>query len=964
MSNQEAALYRLNAFQTQAAFAENAAANQAQSTAGTVRQLANTFDDYARSLLNAAGPVAPIIGGLSQMSLQAGLALGGFIKLGQGLRDFTSASGGVRAAVSGLLTGLGPGGLLAVGLGAATIGAIALYKAFNDDLPNAFSIASGQIDDVDTALKNLVSTMDDVSLALQLQAGQAQFDSLINTLGDYKTALDNATARPDEVFTPVLDPSQGKAQVDALNEQKDLLKEVEAAFGSTAEAEKEYGEAQQALIAIYSSTEAGAKGAQESIANLFATFEASSKTPADFKALLDGILYTLADLPNYTRDVLEAQKANEDLAASFDTLQTALFSTTTALADLIRSGANDSVISGFKDDIDIFSTALTTMYQSLDSDALKAFQDDWLSVTTYAGAAADDVQARIHDLTIALMAGVISPEEYAAAIKTLHAELGALDDQATVTGDVLTQMGGHIDELIGHMQRLNIEGQRAGTGIGSVVEVIQANVVGMSTRAEEEQRRLLQSLGATHGAWEAQSDAVARNADIVRFQSGEYERGVSSLEQYKTQLEATNDALGVLATTAQQLQAGGLDTPAINIGVNLEGGQNALDNVFRTIVGNTNALSQQMGGVKSWADELIGDPGTWAELDDLLAEGRINQEQWNAAQEAQVRISTDVTNAQRDLLAIQANLAPTIADATREQAEYIDSLQDADTQTQLAALGYMDQAESMKALELAQLAAASTTDEMKESTASMIEQAAAADPVLKAMLQDMGLLDANGKAVLTVDDSQAKQAQKTTEQLNYVLSRLTLVLSNAFDIDVDDSDVGPAQSAVDNLITSLGILDNSDANPSVTVNDNATGTILSIAGQLLALDGQRSTVYIDRITTDINQKVGPTGANGLTMHAYANGGTMDDWIRLPIPAYANGGLHGGGMALVGEVGPEMVWLPNGSQVTPAPATKSRLKDMDLGGGGDVNFYGPVTLQPAADNTYAAIRRSALASSRR
>ena len=55
-----------------------------------------------------------------------------------------------------------------------------------------------------------------------------------------------------------------------------------------------------------------------------------------------------------------------------------------------------------------------------------------------------------------------------------------------------------------------------------------------------------------------------------------------------------------------------------------------------------------------------------------------------------------------------------------------------------------------------------------------------------------------------------------------------------------------------------------------------------------------------------------------------------------IPALANG-THsfGGGVALVGENGPELVGLPRGSQVTPAPQTKNLLNGQRESGSGNV-----------------------------
>lgn len=62
---------------------------------------------------------------------------------------------------------------------------------------------------------------------------------------------------------------------------------------------------------------------------------------------------------------------------------------------------------------------------------------------------------------------------------------------------------------------------------------------------------------------------------------------------------------------------------------------------------------------------------------------------------------------------------------------------------------------------------------------------------------------------------------------------------------------------------------------------------------------------------------------------------------LKIPAMAKGGISGGGMTLVGELGPELVNLPRGAAVTP----NNKLSSM-LGGASNVNVFGTFRVQGA------------------
>ena len=55
------------------------------------------------------------------------------------------------------------------------------------------------------------------------------------------------------------------------------------------------------------------------------------------------------------------------------------------------------------------------------------------------------------------------------------------------------------------------------------------------------------------------------------------------------------------------------------------------------------------------------------------------------------------------------------------------------------------------------------------------------------------------------------------------------------------------------------------------------------------------------------------------------GGRGGDTIPGVLPSYATGGFHGGGWAMVGENGREMVWLPRGAVVLPNSVTRQLLR---------------------------------------
>lgn len=252
--------------------------------------------------------------------------------------------------------------------------------------------------------------------------------------------------------------------------------------------------------------------------------------------------------------------------------------------------------------------------------------------------------------------------------------------------------------------------------------------------------------------------AAARWAEFV----DQMERGASakqsSIDYMSEMAQAAQEFIAVFldvtgaADFASQLNLTQLATDASLLAENLTDAAAALDNVQRVIIGNTDAIGQQMQGLADWAGTLIGDPGTWAEIDNLLSEGRISLEQYTAAQQAQTEIASANWQVQRDVLAIQAAQAPILAGAAESTAAYVQQLRelndgymDAATgaQDQLAALGWMDQAmqgQVQQVLEMATMlgdlgpAGAAAFD-------AMIAGIVATDPVMTAMLENLQLID-------------------------------------------------------------------------------------------------------------------------------------------------------------------------------------------------------------------------------
>jgi hypothetical protein len=383
-----------------------------------------------------------------------------------------------------------------------------------------------------------------------------------------------------------------------------------------------------------------------------------------------------------------------------------------------------------------------------------------------------------------------------------------------------------------------------------------------------------------------------------------------SLADFEAQAWAAAEAVGLVDSAAEKLQAQFPKNLTIDVAVNAQRAGEALDTAFRVIVGNTNGILSQNDAIMAWADELINVEGVHGRIDDLLASGAINQEQYNAAQRAYNRMAAVRSGLEEDILTIQAKQAPVLDDMMEAQAEYVSQIAEMDGRQQLAALGFMDSAESAKAMELAMFAAAAASGQLGDSGLQMAEDiiygAAMADPVLAAMLEQMGLMSigADGTVTVTIDgEDDAKSMQDTLDDLALAVENLGRAIRGL-----------PPLTELDVVVTT---------------------TYRNQGGQ---------------------QRVMAAGGTTTWDAAMAMGGTVTSF-----PKYAM--AQSGRTTLVGEAGPEMLWLPGGAQVTSAPATRDRLRSGAGRSGSAVNFYGPVTLAPAGGDVAAAIRREALASAR-
>lgn len=339
----------------------------------------------------------------------------------------------------------------------------------------------------------------------------------------------------------------------------------------------------------------------------------------------------------------------------------------------------------------------------------------------------------------------------------------------------------------------------------------------------------------------------------------------------------------------------------------------AMDNNYRIIVSNTDAMASNLQALDDWATGLIGIRGEWSELDKLYNEGRISLEKYNEAQIAQETIMNANATVQRDVLAIQAALSPVVAQNAEEYAKYIQQLRELNdgiddsadgAQQQMAALAWMDQSTAGRVQQFIELG--QQMDALDESGRAafetMVDGLAATDPLMLSVLANAGLV---------------KQELDGSWSVNWE------GLGGA------DSDIQRLIESIDALTLALG-----GVPPTVTTTvdlvDNASSTLDYITGQLGLLDGKTATTYIRTMYETygtIPGYVGPTMFTGGYVGEYATGGVT---FRAGEIGTEMAHFPTGGVALIPRDG--IYQAPAGTYISPNNAVGNSY------GGNTFNVY--------------------------
>lgn len=463
-------------------------------------------------------------------------------------------------------------------------------------------------------------------------------------------------------------------------------------------------------------------------------------------------------------------------------------------------------------------------------------------------------------------------------------------------------------------------------------EATATQLLGMDTR---------DLAAATVEAAEARERLLATASGIG---AGAFEETITAAEEFNDHMETVADNLERLMEVSG---FGGLEGGATNMRVYAMEALNAssaLETVFRATVGNTNAIANQSQAIADWAEELIGVQGEYSKLDDLVKNGRITGQsgifegnsEYAQAQRAFNDIARENAEIQEHVLTIQAKQAPLVRDQLAAYEDYMQEIADMPAQQQLITLGWMDSTAAMRAMEFQTLAVAAANGELGENGeavfTSMITGAAQADPVLKALLLDMGLIEEGADGTITVNLAGAEGARSEISMLTEAIVALIDLtddgeINGSFSITAEDN----ATPVVDGAVDNLDAVDGSNATVTVSAVDNASSVLNGVALTIAGLDGTKAVTYIETIFSS----QGVRGQmNGGVVDGYADGGVVIRAAEVgpEILHYANGGT-----AVLPYDG--LYSVPVGSYISPAHASASRIGGAGVSVTFTGNFYG-------------------------
>lgn len=828
MSNQEAAQFRLNALYQQAAAYEGNAQQVAQSRVGAYAAVTNQIEDLQQAVGGTIGPWASLISSFGGGITSIGETIRGVGEIKTGLTSLNTVVRGTQLGMTALTLATGPLGLTLAGIGVALGAATLLWREHTKAAREAqeawqdYGKAVQTVDDTilneklsgDPALaKRMESTAklirdgvaEGVSAAqAEVEQSKINFDSLFE--GDVETVRANVNT--------FLSDGIGKAAIDWARDTHDFDYAVDVLTRSTfTDAEGAKNTLKPIMDAYWAQltpTDADATKIEEDINKVF---QLMSSPNIDQDKLWEGVQKIHDELVK-TGDV---DAAHASFAALFNDLIAGAGNATSAVDDLttateklnaeIKRSAEYALASG--DAIAEMYRASNEKYPEGDEERrLKAAQErrDLLHQELLALTAAGGDPAAIESLTGELAAANTEAENLEATLSRIAVLTAVQGDKKNIgTQGILESGFTNVNEREANRQRqrdfmseitLGPAGQQTVAWMGAV-----ATSSAQATAA-------IEAGAAATTAWSKAAENTAEQMEKI----AEAEKKAISQWQEMT----GNDDF------VSQLNLAGLGNEFTELAGDITDAGNAVDTVFRVIVGNTNAIKSQAEGVKSWADELINVRGEYGRIDDLMSEDTaknpygkalLSPEQYEAAQNAYDSIAISTAKIGVNVDAIQAMQSGFIAGFLEDQSDLLENLRQQDEAQQRITLGWMDTTSAMQAQQVVAMAASAANGELgasgKKATQEMIEGLVAVNPFMEDMLTSIGLISRDHQGNIVVNFEGAESTQATLDDINTSILTLADVLDNgkldgSIDIAVKNREEIEAAAAAAEKLASYG----------------------------------------------------------------------------------------------------------------------------------------------------------------
>lgn len=859
------------------------AAEDAHNTAaGTVRGFANDVGDLAQKFALATGPVGESAAVLSDYALQIGVTIGGVVKLGEGLKSLGAGAKIAQAGSAALSLAMGPAGVVAAA-GLATFGIVKLIDALTTDYGEVVDSASSKTKGFAAALEELAAAGNN-NAVLGAQ-WKADYEAQAGAQRDLATAIANTQLELAKLAEASKLPgglnADQSAQKKALEVKLSQYQSLVALYGDAETAAREFGETEDALANIITHSGPGAERARIEAQKYHDELLAGTKTLPEYDTAIQTLSASLGEYDmqalrsagaateagdaakKATVDYSALDKAVADLAVS----QTASAEQTKLLADIALIGASGT--DAMKESV----IKLLPQYKA-GTDVLGAFT---FTVARNADILRD--QAAAADAAAEAMAKqTVGYYSNAAGSHAVSDELKEYIAQQKAAKELLASS---TPQAIEDAKQLAVQGDR------------------WAALAEG-------------GVWDVSGQLVATKNGLARTKA-ELDAVAQSARNAAEQLLGTSSFASKIRPIDIGVRGGDKVT---GTAADLQKTQSILNSVLGTFK-QLDSLGQASEEASSIATNLIGDPGELGIIDGLLKKGRISTDEFNAAVKAGTQIRKEEGAIENDLNTIRAKQLPLLADADRQYGNLIDRISHMTAEQATSTLGFMDATESMKAQNAVAVAAAAAQADVgsaaRESAEAIIQGAVAADPVLKQMLLDIGLVTEDKEGNIHVNFDNADSLNKSTDDLT---------------------------AAILGLTDAIKLIPN--ANPTITLTggDSTLETVGLVGEALGKLDGTTANTYINTIKSITD--LGTTGSAGGAVTGstpatgdqrvggfltFANGGVVSLAEAGPeMLRFANGGIA---MAM----NPGLYAVPNQTLVHTAPATKEKMR----GGGGNQTF---------------------------